>query len=51
MSGREHPGLPIVLATGYAELPPRALPPSVPRIAKPFRQQQLLDVVTRAVVR
>ena len=45
---RDHPGLPIVLATGYAELP-EGVAPSVPRIAKPFRQQQLLDMVARAV--
>lgn len=45
---RDYPGLPIVLATGYAELPP-GLAVNVPRISKPFRQEQLLDVVTRAV--
>jgi CheY-like chemotaxis protein len=43
-----YPGLPIVLATGYAELPPGAAL-SVPRIAKPFRQEQLLEVVARVV--
>ncbi|MBS0524076.1 MAG: PAS domain S-box protein [Proteobacteria bacterium] len=41
-----YPGLPIVLATGYAELPPGAAL-SVPRIAKPFRQEQLLEIVAR----
>jgi len=44
---RLYPGLPIVLATGYAELPPGAAL-TVPRIAKPFRQAQLLDIVARA---
>jgi len=44
----QYPDLPIVLATGYAELPP-GLALAVPRIAKPFRQQQLLDAVARAV--
>jgi PAS domain S-box-containing protein len=45
---RLYPGLPIVLATGYAELPPGAAL-SVPRIAKPFRQGQLLEIVARVV--
>jgi PAS domain S-box-containing protein len=43
-----YPGLPIVLATGYAELPPGAAL-TVPRIAKPFRQKQLLAIVARAI--
>jgi CheY-like chemotaxis protein len=45
---KTHPGLPIVLATGYAELPSGAAP-GVPRLAKPFRQQQLLEVVARTI--
>ncbi len=45
---RLYPNLPIVLATGYAELPAGAAL-SVPRIAKPFRQEQLLEVVARVV--
>ena len=45
---RLYPTLPIVLATGYAELPPGAAL-SVSRIAKPFRQEQLLEVVARVV--
>ena len=40
----EHPGLPIVLATGYAELP-AGLAVNVPRIAKPFHQAELLRVI------
>jgi PAS domain S-box-containing protein len=47
---RAWPGLPIVLATGYAELPPGAAA-QVPRIAKPFRQEQLLVIVARVVAR
>ena len=35
----QRPALKIVLATGYAELPPGA--PSVPRLAKPYTQAQL----------
>jgi CheY-like chemotaxis protein len=42
------PNLPVVLATGYAELPPGAAL-SVPRISKPFRQEQLLEVVARVM--
>jgi PAS domain S-box-containing protein len=45
---KSHPGLPIVLATGYAELPAGAAL-DVPRLAKPFRQEQLLEAVARAV--
>ena len=36
--------IPIVLATGYAELPSNAIG-TVPRIAKPFLQDQLLQIV------
>ena len=45
---REQPGLPIVLATGYAELPP-GIAVDVPRITKPFMQDQLLRTVGDAV--
>ncbi|WP_328765850.1 response regulator [Devosia aurantiaca] len=34
------PGLPILLATGYAELPDDA-PTDLPRLEKPFRQEEL----------
>jgi len=44
----EQPDLPIVLATGYAELPP-GVAADVPRISKPFLQNQLLQVVKEAV--
>jgi len=46
----EHPGLAIVLATGYAELPPGVLT-TVPRVAKPFTQDQLLQVIRQAIDR
>ncbi len=45
---RERPGLAIVLATGYAELP-RGIAVDVPRLAKPFTQEQLLQAVADAV--
>ncbi len=45
---REQPGLPIVLATGYAELPPGAAE-GIPRLAKPFFQAQLAEAVRSAV--
>ncbi len=44
----EHPDLPIVLATGYAELPP-GVAADVPRISKPFMQNHLLQAVKEAV--
>jgi PAS domain S-box-containing protein len=41
------PGMPIVLATGYAELP--AVDPNLPRLPKPFRQDALAEAVAHAV--
>jgi PAS domain S-box-containing protein len=38
------PGLPIVLATGYAELPPGE-GENLPRLAKPFSQAELAEVL------
>lgn len=43
-----HPGLPIILATGYAELPPSA-DTGLPRLPKPFRQEALAEAVANAV--
>jgi PAS domain S-box-containing protein len=46
------PGIPIILATGYAELPPDA-DQGLPRISKPFSEADLarvVDQVTRAAV-
>jgi PAS domain S-box-containing protein len=37
---RRKPGLPVVLATGYAELPPGS-DPTIPRLSKPFFQADL----------
>jgi PAS domain S-box-containing protein len=38
------PQLPIILATGYADLPPHS-EPALPRLNKPFRQDALAQVV------
>ena len=43
----EWPDLPIVLATGYAELPPEG-DSELPRLAKPFSQVQLAEVIRKA---
>jgi len=43
---RTHPGLPVVLATGYAEATAEAAP-WLPRLAKPYRQDDLEDVLRR----
>ncbi|MGN6548800.1 MAG: PAS domain S-box protein [Pararhizobium sp.] len=45
---RERPGLPIVLATGYADLP-ECVCSDMPRLPKPFGQEQLAQVVRSAV--
>lgn len=42
------PGLPIILATGYAELGPGE-GEGIPRLSKPFSQQDLADAIARAV--
>ena len=41
------PNLPVILATGYAELP-EGFGADVPRLGKPFMQQQLEDAVNEA---
>lgn len=45
---KQHPDLPILLATGYAELQ-GVQPFELPRIAKPYTQQQLSAEITRLV--
>src|SRR5438094_4019795 len=45
---RKWPELPVIIATGYAELPGE-LDPSVPRLSKPYRQQDLAAVVAHLV--
>ncbi len=44
----EKPYLPIILATGFAELPPGA-DERLPKLSKPFLQQQLADAIARTV--
>jgi CheY-like chemotaxis protein len=44
----EWPDLPTILATGYAELPPETNPLQ-PRLAKPFRQHDLVQAVEQAM--
>ena len=44
----ERPELPVILATGYAELP-SGLEATVPRLAKPFRQKDLMAAIAGAV--
>jgi CheY-like chemotaxis protein len=41
------PGLPVILATGFADLPPGA-DPGLERLAKPFTQAELAQAVARA---
>jgi len=42
------PGVPIVLATGYSELPPEARADLL-RLSKPFGERQLEDIIRRAM--
>ena len=44
----ERPGTPIILATGYGELPP-GVSPSVRKLGKPFGQPELIKAVMAAV--
>ena len=43
---QRHPGLPVIIITGFAELPPHAT--GRPRLDKPFRQADLAHVVASA---
>ncbi|MDO8981929.1 MAG: PAS domain S-box protein [Afipia sp.] len=45
----ERPGLPIILATGYAELP-AGEDAELPKLGKPFGQQELMQAVAAAMV-
>ncbi len=44
----EHAHIPIILATGYAELAPGE-GEGLPRLAKPFSQRELADAIARAI--
>ncbi|MNT89346.1 Cyclic di-GMP phosphodiesterase response regulator RpfG [compost metagenome] len=41
-----HPGLPILLATGYADLP-SGTTTDLPRLAKPYQQTELATQISR----
>jgi CheY-like chemotaxis protein len=43
------PDMPVLLATGYAELPPGEGGEELPRLAKPFTQEELAEAVERVV--
>jgi CheY-like chemotaxis protein len=47
--GKGWPGMPVILATGYAEVPPGAGITDLPRLGKPFSQRQLIEAISRAV--
>jgi len=42
-----HPLMPIVLATGYADFTPGDRPCDLPRLNKPFGQQELAAAIAR----
>jgi PAS domain S-box-containing protein len=47
---KKYPGLPVVLATGYAELP-NGEDPGLPRLSKPFRQEDVALTLEQVVRR
>jgi signal transduction histidine kinase len=46
---RLRPGLPVVLASGFADLPEGAVPAELPRLAKPYGQAQLARSIAQAL--
>ncbi|WP_237358615.1 PAS domain-containing sensor histidine kinase [Rhizobium etli] len=46
---RDWPHMPIILATGYADIPPGSGLIELPRLGKPFSQAQLADAITRTI--
>jgi PAS domain S-box-containing protein len=42
----ERPDIPVILATGFAELPP-GMDERLPKLSKPFRQRQLADAIAK----
>jgi PAS domain S-box-containing protein len=46
----EWPDMPMILATGYADLPTPRGDQTLPRLAKPFSQVQLCNAILKAVV-
>ena len=45
---QRRPGIPIILATGFAELPAGA-DAGLPRLSKPYRQQALIEAISTAI--
>ena len=45
---RSWPALPVIIATGYAELMDQ-VGPSLPRLLKPYRQQDLAELIASLV--
>jgi FixJ family two-component response regulator len=43
--GASRPDLPVILATGYADLKPEQVPHDLPRLGKPYRQSDLADML------
>jgi PAS domain S-box-containing protein len=48
--GQKYPNLPIILATGYAELPNED-DPGLPRLSKPFRQEDIAKIIDTVMQR
>ncbi|NLS07391.1 PAS domain S-box protein [Rhizobium sp. P32RR-XVIII] len=46
---RRWPEMPIVLATGYADIPPGGGLTDLPRLGKPFSQAQLAEAISRTI--
>jgi DNA-binding NtrC family response regulator len=44
-----HPGLPVILATGYAELPADAMSLGILRLAKPCNQYEIAVAIQSAL--
>ena len=45
---KRRPGLPVILATGFAELP-AGLGPALPRLSKPYLQSDLARAIAGAI--
>ncbi len=48
LAAEKHPSVQSILVSGYAEIAPDQIP-EVPRLAKPYSQQQLLDLVEKVL--
>jgi PAS domain S-box-containing protein len=46
---RDWPHMPIILATGYADIPPGGGLIDLPRLGKPFSQAQLAEAISRTI--